>query len=188
LTGLRLVGAAALFATQKHRDQRRKDGVTPYIVHPLEVFVVLVWAGVRSAVVLAVALLHDTMEETQTTFPELSDRFGEEVASAVLALTDDKRLERADRKRLQIQGAARLPHAARPVRLADKIVNCDSMPPEWLRVRRAQYFEDSRKVREALRGTHARLEALFDRVYAERERVLSGGCFNLTALLLGIHR
>ena len=184
LRGLRLLAVAALFAAQKHRDQTRKSGL-PYIVHPIEVFLVLVWAGVRSPPVLAIALLHDTIEETQTGFAELQELFGEEIAASVLVLSDDKTLARAERKRLQVIRATDLPRPAQLVRLADKIVNTIEMPAAWDPEQKQSYFEEARRVREALRGTHQRIEALFDRAYSLREQVIAGGSTTIIAFLLG---
>ncbi len=66
-----LVLRAASFAAHKHRDQRRKDhGASPYINHPLSLASILAEAGaVTDAATLCAALLHDTIEDTQTTEP-----------------------------------------------------------------------------------------------------------------------
>jgi guanosine-3',5'-bis(diphosphate) 3'-pyrophosphohydrolase len=72
-TGLGLVLKAAAFAARKHRDQRRKDAeASPYINHPIALADVF-WhdGGVRNPVVIAAALLHDTIEDTKTTGAEL---------------------------------------------------------------------------------------------------------------------
>ena len=63
---------AASFAAHKHKDQRRKDdGASPYINHPLEVASVLASeAGVVDESLLVAALLHDTVEDTETTLDE----------------------------------------------------------------------------------------------------------------------
>jgi guanosine-3',5'-bis(diphosphate) 3'-pyrophosphohydrolase len=74
-----LVLRAARFAAWKHRDQRRKGrGALPYINHPLDLAHVL-WfeGGVTDPVVLAAALLHDTLEDTQTALQELQGEFGD---------------------------------------------------------------------------------------------------------------
>uniref|UniRef100_A0A669PHD8 VPS33B late endosome and lysosome associated n=1 Tax=Phasianus colchicus TaxID=9054 RepID=A0A669PHD8_PHACC len=94
---------AADFAAWKHREQRRKDPEgTPYINHPIGVARILSHeAGVTDVVVLQAALLHDTVEDTDTTLPEIEERFGPEVRRVVEELTDDKALPKAERKRLQ---------------------------------------------------------------------------------------
>ncbi len=99
--------AALAFVADKHRDQRRKDAeASPYINHPIAVATVLaVESGVMDEELLIAAILHDTVEDTRTTFAELQECFGTSVASLVRELTDDKSLLKAERKRLQIANA-----------------------------------------------------------------------------------
>ena len=80
-----LILKAAHFAAQKHRDQRRKDKeVSPYINHPISVAKIISEIGnIEDPEVLAAALLHDTIEDTETTVDELIDNFGERVCSLV---------------------------------------------------------------------------------------------------------
>ncbi|MFL7870366.1 MAG: HD domain-containing protein, partial [Anaerolineales bacterium] len=126
---------AIRFAADKHRDQRRRDGAkSPYINHPIEV-VQLLWkvGEVRDMNVLLAAILHDTVEDTDTRPEEISDRFGDEVRSLVLEVTDDKSLPKARRKRLQIEHAPHISFGAKLIKLADKscnVRNLISMPPE----------------------------------------------------------
>ncbi|NXT92766.1 MESH1 pyrophosphohydrolase, partial [Anhinga rufa] len=80
-------------------------------------------AGVTDIVVLQAALLHDTVEDTDTTLSEIEERFGEEVRRVVEELTDDKALPKAERKRRQVEGAPRSSPRAGLVRLADKLYN-----------------------------------------------------------------
>ena len=98
---------AIAFAADKHRKQRRKDAeASPYINHPIAVATVLAAeGGVSDEATLMAAALHDTVEDTQTTFAELEEHFGPEVTGLVRELTDDKSLEKAERKRLQIEHA-----------------------------------------------------------------------------------
>ena len=118
------------------------------------------------------AVLHDTLEDTETTHAELVARFGDEVASIVAEVTDDKSLPKAERKRLQIEHAASISERARLVKLADKICNLrdltSSPPADWTLARKQEYFDWAERVVDQLRGTHARLEALFDAAYAAR--------------------
>ena len=77
-----LVLRATAFAALKHRDQRRKDAeASPYINHPIAL-ADLLWdlGGVRDPVVIAAALLHDTIEDTETSATELRRAFGAKVA------------------------------------------------------------------------------------------------------------
>ncbi len=171
---LAVIFRALEFAAHKHRDQRRKDaGATPYINHPIQLAGVLVnEAGITDTDVVVAAILHDTVEDTRTTREELEREFGADVAHLVLEVTDDKRLPRAERKRLQVEHAATLSRGARLVKLADKICNLRDMntapPADWPLGRRQEYFDWAGAVVDGLRGTHARLEALFDRELARR--------------------
>ncbi|MBS0367530.1 MAG: bifunctional (p)ppGpp synthetase/guanosine-3',5'-bis(diphosphate) 3'-pyrophosphohydrolase [Proteobacteria bacterium] len=165
---------ASLFAATKHRLQKRKDKeASPYINHPIAVACTLSDAGLSSEPdVLVAALLHDTIEDTATTPEELERHFGAEVAEIVREVTDDKKLPKAERKRLQIDHAAHLSRAAKLVKLADKICNLRdvvaSPPADWKLARRREYFDWAKQVVDRLRGVHPGLEALFDTEYARR--------------------
>src|SRR5580765_7237044 len=96
LTGSSLLIDAIAFAAWKHRSQRRKDAeASPYINHPIALARVLaVEGGVTDIQVLVAAVLHDTLEDTETTVRELRDRFGPAIASIVVEVTDDKNLSK----------------------------------------------------------------------------------------------
>jgi len=159
---------AIRFSAEKHRNQRRKDSErSPYINHPIEV-VQLLWevGGVRDVDVLLAAILHDTIEDTDTRPEEISDRFGEDVLSFVLEVTDDKSLPKGERKRLQIVNAPHKSYGAKLIKLADKscnVRNLITMPPkDWSLERRQEYLLWGEKVVAGLRGTNAALEDYYD--------------------------
>jgi guanosine-3',5'-bis(diphosphate) 3'-pyrophosphohydrolase len=114
---------ALAFASLKHSQQRRKDAdASPYINHPIALVSILaVEAGINDCDTLCAALLHDTIEDTDTSVEELVEAFGGPVASLVQEVTDDKRLPKAERQLLQVEHAAHLSPKARYVKLADKI-------------------------------------------------------------------
>ncbi len=169
----RLIDALA-FAAHKHRDQRRKDvHASPYINHPIALAHVLaVEAAIDDEKTLIAAVLHDTIEDTETSFEELRERFGLTVAEVVAEVTDDKSLSKQRRKDLQIEHASHLTKRAKCVKLADKICNLRDMaanpPHDWPLARRREYFDWARRVIDGLRGTHRKLEKLFDAAYAAR--------------------
>ena len=171
---LALLFRALAFAAHKHRDQRRKDAeASPYINHPIALAEVLAGeGGVADAEVLAAALLHDTIEDTDTSRAELEREFGERIAAMVMEVTDDKALPKAERKRLQIVHAADISPGAKLVKLADKICNlrdvADRPPAQWDLQRRQEYFEWARQVIDQLRGVHPALEAAFDAAYERK--------------------
>jgi guanosine-3',5'-bis(diphosphate) 3'-pyrophosphohydrolase len=166
--------AALAFAADKHRNQRRKDAeASPYINHPIMLAKILaVEGGIEDALALCAAVLHDTIEDTQTTHEELVAGFGRDIADVVLEVTDDKSLPKAERKQLQIEHAPRLSQAAKLVKLADKICNvrdvAASPPQDWPLARRREYFDWAKAVVRRMRGTHAKLERLFEEAYRRR--------------------
>jgi guanosine-3',5'-bis(diphosphate) 3'-pyrophosphohydrolase len=171
-TPVGLVLKAAQFAAYKHSNQRRKDAeASPYINHPIALASVLAnEGGVTDPVVLCAALLHDTIEDTKTTAEELVAAFGQEITNVVLDVTDDKSIkDKARRKQLQIEHAPHISPQAKLVKLADKICNLRDIaltpPADWSVQRKAEYFDWAKKVIDGVRGTHPRLEQIFDDTY-----------------------
>lgn len=168
------------FAARKHRDQRRKDvEASPYINHPIALTMVLAnEAGITDPEVLCAALLHDTVEDTETTLDELEAEFGAHIASLVNEVTDDKSEPKAVRKQHQVEHAAHLTPQARQVKLADKISNlrdvASSPPDGWPLSRQQEYFDWAKTVVDNLRGHNPTLERLFDEAYAKRPEGGSG--------------
>lgn len=166
------------FAADKHRDQRRKGAeASPYVNHLIEVAELLAReGGVSDIVVLQAAVLHDTLEDTQTTREELELAFGHEVRSLVEEMTDDKSLPKTERKRLQIEHAPHLSPRAKLVKLADKISNVRSIletPPEgWSLERRREYLDWSERVVAGCRGCNTGLERAYDEVLSLGRRAL----------------
>ena len=117
---IRMVLDAASFAARAHRHQVRKDGQTPYAAHPFRVCLVVRHVfGIDDPEVLAVALLHDTVEDTTTDFDDLADRFGARVARWVGALSKDKRLPDHEREEVYIARLAAGEPAVKVAKLAD---------------------------------------------------------------------
>jgi guanosine-3',5'-bis(diphosphate) 3'-pyrophosphohydrolase len=159
---------AASFAAKKHRYQKRKgDDAEPYVNHPLEVANILANVGkIEDYDILIAAVLHDTIEDTETTREELTELFGERVCGFVLEVTDDKSLDKAERKQRQIEHAPHLSAGAKQIKLGDKISNItdvtNSPPAGWSRERRIEYINWGEKVVAGLRGVNADLEDHFD--------------------------
>lgn len=165
---------AVAFAAEKHRNQRRKDAVaSPYINHPIALANVLAnEGGIEDPAVLCAAVLHDTIEDTETTAAELEELFGRQVTSIVLEVTDDKSLEKHVRKQRQIEHAPHISPEAKQVKLADKICNLRdilaSPPAAWSAERKQSYFDWAAQVVAGVRGIHPGLESVFDGLYARR--------------------
>jgi GTP diphosphokinase / guanosine-3',5'-bis(diphosphate) 3'-diphosphatase len=167
----KLLLEAAAFASEKHRDQRRKDThASPYINHPIQVASLLSTGGqVEDEEVLAAALLHDTVEDTDTTFDELTERFGARVSGFVAEMTDDKALPKEERKRVQIEHAPSLSNEATLVKLCDKICNISDVtsnpPADWSIERRRKYFEWAAAVVAACPRVDTPLFSRFDELF-----------------------
>lgn len=162
------------FAARKHRDQRRKDPEkTPYINHPIGVARILVDEGSISEIeVLQAALLHDTVEDTETTLEEIQTCFGIGVRNIVAEVTDDKSLTKMERKRLQIENAPHKSREAKLVKLADKLYNlrdlCRATPEGWSSERVTQYFKWAFQVVSGLRQTNQAIEDELDKIFKSR--------------------
>jgi guanosine-3',5'-bis(diphosphate) 3'-pyrophosphohydrolase len=156
------------FAARKHSSQRRKDvEASPYINHPIAVARLVADVGeVTDLVTLLGAVLHDTIEDTKTTADELEQHFGRDVRRAVEEVTDNKALDKAERKRRQVDHASGLSARAKTIKLADKISNLrdvmDSPPSNWTLERRVEYLDWTEAVIAGCRGTNAPLEKLYD--------------------------
>lgn len=168
-----LILSALAFAAHKHRDQRRKDlNASPYINHPITLANILCnEGGISDENVLCAALLHDTVEDTETSPEELTEVFGKTISDLVMELTDDRALPKSERKRLQIEHAAHASDQAKLVKLADKISNlrdiANSPPAGWDIARKQEYFDWSKNVIRGVRGVHAQLESVFDEAYSK---------------------
>ncbi len=140
------------FAAQKHRGQYRKGAdKSPYINHLISVTRLLAGAGqVMDTQTLQAGVLHDILEDTNTTVEELTGRFGADVAGVVQEVTDDKSLPKLERKRLQEAHAASMSHSAKLVKAADKIANLvdlTNFPPlDWEQERLREYVAWSERV------------------------------------------
>lgn len=138
------------FAAEAHKNQTRKNGGS-YICHPLRVANALSNAGVNDLLTLQVAILHDTIEDTETTYQDLCDLFGEAVANGVMELTDDKTLPKMTRKKICIDHANSLTPSSALVKIADVSDNCSTIlsenPPEgWTDERCKEYGAWASKV------------------------------------------
>lgn len=171
---------ALRFAAEQHRDQRRKGAMgAPYINHPIAVAAQLAAEGLGdSTELMLAALLHDVVEDTGATAPQLVERFGPIVACLVLEVTDDKALPRAERKQRRVATIGACSHAARLIKLSDMISNIHDMiydPPDWDRARKLDYLAWADACLTAVRGTHPGLERRLDLLIGEGRARLAGG-------------
>jgi len=159
---------AASTAAQWHTNQRRKGAAQePYINHLLEVAQLVAEAteGHDPNLVIA-ALLHDAIEDCEISRDQISEMFGEDVTTLVVAVTDDKNLKKEVRKQLQVEVAPHQPRRTKLLKLADKTSNLRALavspPANWSHERKLDYLAWARAVAHGLRGVNPWLEARFD--------------------------
>ncbi|CAG8465398.1 659_t:CDS:2 [Diversispora eburnea] len=146
-------------------DAKILKGRVTYINHPIGVAKILTDACIFDLATIQAAILHDTVEDTDTTFEEIEERFGKEVKDIVEEVTDDKELPTLERKRLQI---VTTPHKSNKeiVKLADKLYNLRdiqrSIPVDWTE---EQYFQWAKKVTDGAKGINQKLEDQLEEIY-----------------------
>lgn len=159
------------FAAQKHTDQRRKNSTgSPYIEHPIAVANQISQIGhISDLATLQAAILHDTVEDTNTTLDEIKTEFGEEVSNIVAEVTDNKSLPKVERKKFQIVHAAVISYKAKIVKLSDKLHNLSDLlidpPTSWSKETVQGYFIWSYQVVRNLKGTNIYLETALNDVF-----------------------
>jgi (p)ppGpp synthase/HD superfamily hydrolase len=152
------------FAAERHAKQKRKgEAQEPYVNHLAEVAELIATATKgRDANLVAAAVLHDTVEDTAILPAELASVFNSDIGDLVAEVTDDKRLSKAERKKLQVEHAAAISKRAKILKLADKISNLRSLvnspPADWNLQRRRDYLDWAIAVSHGLRGVNPWLE------------------------------
>ncbi|CAN7523163.1 RelA/SpoT family protein [Ensifer adhaerens] len=150
-----LLNKAYVYAMQKHGQQKRASG-DPYISHPLEVAAILTEMRLDESTI-AVALLHDTIEDTTATRQEIDDLFGEDIGALVEGLTKIKKLDLVTKKAKQAENLRKLLLAISDdvrvllVKLADRLHNMrtlDHMSAE----KRARISEETMDIYAPLAG------------------------------------
>jgi len=172
VTVLRAADAAARW----HVHQRRKGAAEePYINHLLEVASLVAQAsnGKDPDLVIA-ALLHDAIEDQEVPRQLIAREFGEKVAALVEEVTDDKTVEKSERKRRQVELAHKKSKVAKMIKLADKTSNLRAITfspaPNWSVKRKLEYIDWAKQVVAGVRGASPWLEEQFDRAAEEAER------------------
>ena len=162
------------FAASKHRDQRRKDSArTPYINHPIGVaHIISGEGGITDINILCAAVLHDTVEDTDTTFDEIEEHFGQHIRTIVEECSDDMNLPVNIRKQKQIEYAPIASHEAKVVKLADKLHNLRDIerdtPVGWGEERVTAYFRWASEVVRGLKGACSPLEQKLEEMFRRR--------------------
>ena len=132
--------------------------------------------GVDDPEILAAALLHDTIEDTDTTPEELEAEFGKNVCEYVLEVSDDKDLPKDERKSKQIEHARHLSKGAALIKLGDKISNVTDVmndpPDDWDLKRRQDYLDWAEKVIENCPKVNDELENRFKEIIKQGREIL----------------
>jgi guanosine-3',5'-bis(diphosphate) 3'-pyrophosphohydrolase len=174
LTGTQIILAALGFAARKHRNQRKSDAENAAsITQPIQLAHVLgVEGNIADEQVIAAAILHDTIEDTETTNEELRQQFGLTIAEVVEEVTGDPSVPAHEQKQRQLEQAPHISRRAKLIKLAEKICDlrdmADNPPPDLTKRQIQDYFDWSKEVVDCMRGISPSLEAAFDDVYARR--------------------
>lgn len=129
LAAMPIVLDACAFAVRMHGNQQRKYTGDPYVLHCLEVARIVAEVG-GSPTMIAAALLHDVVEDTEANIEDVQARFGKEIAQGVAWLSDVSRPEdgnRVIRKAMDREHLAQAPADMKTVKLADVISNTRSI-------------------------------------------------------------
>lgn len=131
-----LLDRAIVFAVQAHAGTERRGKAFPYIVHPMEA-VEIVATMTRDQELLAAAVLHDTVEDTDTTVEQIRHEFGDRIASLVASESDTMPdgVSQEDswhaRKQAAIDRLAHASHDAKIVALGDKLSNMRAIARDY---------------------------------------------------------
>lgn len=131
-----LVDKAIIFATQAHHGTERRGKGFPYIIHPLEALAIVA-SMTSDPEMLAAAVLHDTIEDTDVTYDDISEHFGLHVAELVAAETDlrqtpdGKNLTWRERKQRDIDNLRLASRDVKIVALGDKLSNMRAIARDY---------------------------------------------------------
>lgn len=171
---------AYALAAEAHADQTRKGKLgIPYVNHCCEVARLVAEAGGAPEIVAA-AVLHDVVEDSDVTVGRLREAFGARVAETVEALTNPPEWDRLPRPEMKARQAKHVGDAGPEVRLikiADQTSNVSDIarePGAWTPERARAYIEGAALVVDACRGVDAGLEAAFDAAVGRARAALSG--------------
>jgi (p)ppGpp synthase/HD superfamily hydrolase len=150
--------AALHFAADRHHGQLVPSSERPYVVHVVAVAMEVIAAGGDDLAVQC-ALLHDTIEDTATTYEDVASAFGAAVADGVRALSKDDRLPKAERMADSLRRIRLQPPAIWMVKLADRVTNLQPAPAHWDAEKRTRYRDEAIQIADALAGASAALDA-----------------------------
>ncbi|GAB3946213.1 HD domain-containing protein [Spirosoma harenae] len=164
------------FATLKHlqKSQTIPGTELPYVVHLSNVAMEILIAAPYTdnfdlAFAIQVALLHDTLEDTETSFSELSVQFGVDVANGVLSLTKNEALPKFERMTDSLSRIKSQRSEVWAVKLADRITNLQVPPLHWTTAKKKEYKSEAVFILESLKGGNNYLETRLAQKIADYE-------------------
>jgi len=168
-----------IFATLKHleNNQTITDSNLPYVIHLSNVAMEILIASHHTEefdlnLATQVALLHDTLEDTNTTFDELKLEFGIEVAEGVSALSKNDNLPKEEKMLDSLNRISKQKKEIWAIKLADRITNLQKPPNRWDNLKRINYKEEAKIILEKLKGGNAYLESRLRSKIEEYEQYL----------------
>jgi guanosine-3',5'-bis(diphosphate) 3'-pyrophosphohydrolase len=123
-----LIKSAELFAKKKHEGQLRKDCKTKYFEHLKNVVNELKSMGIDNEDILCAGWLHDTIEDTDTDYDEIHEKFNKKIADYVASVTKDTRLIKQKQEKSYISQLKKASWQAKVVKLGDIIANFKDLP------------------------------------------------------------
>lgn len=155
---------AAKFAAEKHAHQKVPGSDANYMLHLSNVVMEILVGHTNNpnfdlSIAVPMALLHDTLEDTDTEIDELVALFGKEVANGVSALTKNDNLSTKEDKMLdslkRLQGSSK---EARLVKIADRITNLQQPPQHWSKEKIEKYHNQAQIIHDMLSGENDYLD------------------------------
>ena len=166
------------FAAARHNGQKVPGSELPYITHvgavAMEVLATIALDDVASPdLAVACALLHDTVEDTETTTDEIADAFGAAVADGVRALSKDKAIPKLEQMADSLRRIQEQPREIWLVKLADRTVNMEPAPAHWSMDKRRTYQQQAFMILEQLGSASPSLSARLREKIARYEMCIS---------------
>jgi (p)ppGpp synthase/HD superfamily hydrolase len=144
------------FAAQAHQSQKMPGSEIPYIMHlsfvSMEVIAALnIEKECDGNLAIQCAILHDSIEDTNTNYEQITAEFGEAVAKGVLALTKDNSLAKHLQMQDSLQRIQQQPKEIWMVKLADRISNLQAPPHYWTQEKITRYREEGIQIYDTLK-------------------------------------
>ncbi len=148
---------AIKFAGEKHKDQLVPGTNSNYLLHLSNVAMEILIASYNTNnfdrnFAVQVALLHDILEDTDTTFDELESNFGQSIAEAVSALSKNSNLPKEQQMQDSLDGVKKLQSEVWAVKLADRITNLQPPPSHWDTDKKQKYLDQAKLILKELNG------------------------------------